>query len=147
VNANKVLHGVLAGAAGTAALDLLSYADMAFRDRPPSELPDKMVAAIARSAHAPVPDRNRSQAFGALLGYADGLSAGAVFALVRPRMRGVPWYAAALALAFFTMLLSEGTATAMQQTDPRRWGVSGWVSDILPRVVYGAVTCYTFDRL
>jgi hypothetical protein len=45
------------------------------------------------------------------------------------------------------MLLSEGSATALKQTDPRTWGASGWIADLVPRFLYGAVTCVTFDRL
>src|SRR5665213_586780 len=39
--------GALAGAAGTAALDVVTYADMALRGRPPSGLPDKMARKLA----------------------------------------------------------------------------------------------------
>ena len=145
--ADDALNGLLAGAAGTAVLNATTYADMAVRDRPASELPAKMVTELAQRAHVAVPQGNRQTGFGALLGYADGLGAGVLFGLVRPRLRALPWYYAAVGLGILTMVMSEGTATAMKQTDPRTWGFAGWASDLVPRCVYGAVTCLTFDRL
>jgi hypothetical protein len=62
-------------------------------------------------------------------------------------MRNVPWFVAGLGLAAFTLFLSEGPATAMGKTDPRAWGLSGWISDIVPRTLYGCVTCLVYDAL
>ncbi len=143
----NAVRGALAGAAGTAALDTVTYLDMALRNRPPSEVPAKMANELAkRTGNGELPE-NRRQGVGALLGYVDGIGSGVLFGLLRPAMRGLPWYTAAAALALFTMTASEGTATAMKQTDPRTWGMSGWIADIVPRFVYGAVTTYAFDNL
>lgn len=143
----RAAAGVIAGAAGTAVLNAATYADMALRNRPPSELPPEMVDAFADRLHLPRPAENRRSGLGALLGYADGFGAGALFGLIRPSVRSVPWFAAAMALGAFTMIASEGTATAMRRTDPRTWGASGWIADIVPRLFYGAVTCLVFDLL
>lgn len=149
--------GALAGAAGTAALNGLAYADMAVRGRPPSELPDKMVRALAGalgvSEMAKPSDalsdraKHRRTGIGALLGYADGIGVGAVFGVVRPAVRRVPWFWSGLALGAITMLVSEGTATALGQTDPAEWPLSAWISDIVPRCVYGWVACIAYDRM
>jgi hypothetical protein len=32
-------------------------------------------------------------------------------------------------------------------TDPRSWGLTGWLSDVVPHVAYGAVTAYVADGL
>ena len=40
-------RGAIAGAVGTLALDASTYADMALRGRPPSEVPAKTVDALA----------------------------------------------------------------------------------------------------
>jgi hypothetical protein len=136
-----------AGAAGTAVLNATSYADMAIRGRPASELPDKMVTALAKRAGLPAPEGPRQTAIGALLGYADGFGAGAVYGLLRPAMRRVPWFLAGIGLAALTLVLSEGTATAMGQTNPREWGFEGWMEDIVPRCLYGCVTALTYERL
>lgn len=141
------LRGVLAGAAGTAVLNAITYTDMTVRQRPPSELPGKMVDRLAEQLHAPKPEGNRKQGLGALLGYVDGFGAGVLFGMLRPRMRAVPWYVAAAALAAFTMAASEGTAAAMKQTDPSQWSKADWLADIVPRLIYGAVTVYAFDQL
>lgn len=153
----SLVNGAVAGAAGTAVLNATTYADMALRGRPPSDMPQKMVKEFARRAGATAfakPDgelpedvRNRETALGALLGYADGLGSGALFGLARPAMRGISWFWAGIALGAFTGLLSEGIATAMGQTDPRKWGAAGWTADIVPRCFYGWVTCLAFDEL
>lgn len=147
MNARSIVYGMAAGAAGTAVLNATTYADMAIRSRPASELPAKMVKELARRAGIAPPEGPRETAIGALLGYVDGFGAGALFGMLRPAMRDVPWFAAGIGLAALTMLLSEGTATAMGQTDPRKWGTSGWIADIIPRCLYGWVTAITFDQL
>lgn len=146
-SARNVLYGAAAGAAGTAVLNATSYADMAIRKRPASELPENMAAALAKRAGLPVPQGPRRTAFGALLGYADGFGAGALYGALRPAMRGVPWVVAGLGLAALTLLWSEGIATAMNQTDPREWGVSGWLEDLVPRSLYGCMTALTYEWL
>lgn len=155
--AQALLYGAAAGAAGTTILDATTYADMALRGRPQSELPQRVVKEIVHRAHvAPLDrpdelmsdaDKNRQTALGALIGYADGLGMGAAFGAVRPQTRGVSWFWAGIALGAATLLLSEGSATALGQTDPRKWGVSGWVADLVPRFLYGWVTVLTFDAL
>jgi hypothetical protein len=137
-----VIGGMLAGAAGTAVLDATTYADMLLRGRPPSNVPQKVAQQFV-----PNIDENRRMGLAALIGYADGFSVGALYGAVRPSIRNVPWFWAGLGLAALTLVLSEGTATAMKQTDPREWGVSGWIADIVPRCLYGWVTATTYDRL
>ncbi|HET7814180.1 MAG TPA: hypothetical protein VFL13_07385 [Candidatus Baltobacteraceae bacterium] len=141
------VRGVLAGAAGTAMLNAVTYADMTIRDRPASELPGKMVDKLAQELHAPKPAGNRRQGLGAMLGYLDGFGSGVLYGMLRPRMRAVPWSVAAVALAAFTMAASEGSAAAIKQTDPKQWSAADWIADIVPRLVYGAVTAYAFDIL
>ncbi len=157
MSARTMVYGALAGAAGTTALDVASYADMLLRGRGPSDLPKNVVKEIARRAHvAPFDrpdeqlsdtDKNRENAVGALIGYADGVGTGAMYGAIRPSMRGVSWFWTGIALAIATGLFSEGTAAALKQTDPRQWGTEGWISDIIPRCLYGWVTAITFDGL
>ena len=45
------------------------------------------------------------------------------------------------------MVASEGPATALAATDPRRWGVRGWISDIVPHAIYGLVTVAIVDAI
>jgi hypothetical protein len=80
---------------------------MAARGRPPSELPDKMARKLADMAGygdfakpaEELDDKTKKQRAGiaALLGYADGFGSGALFGIVRPYVRGVPWFWAGIA--------------------------------------------------
>ena len=154
---SRMILGKLAGLAGTASLDAVTYLDMAIRGRPPSELPDKMVRKLAELggfeefAKPPeeLDDKTQQQRAGiaALLGYADGAGSGVLFGLVRPYISVVPVFWAGIGLAGLTMLLSEGLAAKLGQTDPSTWPASAWIEDIVPRCVYGWVTCYVYDRL
>src|SRR5947209_14595669 len=71
-------RGVVAGAMGTAALNIATYADMAIRGRPSSNAPAKMVSTLANTLHLPLSAQgdndndqvaqNRESGLGALLG-------------------------------------------------------------------------------
>lgn len=145
--ARAIAYGLAAGAAGSALLNATTYADMAIRARPESKVPQRVIKEFARWAGVRRMQRPRVQGLSMLLGYADGFGTGVLFGVLRPRMRGVPWYLAGLGLAAFTLVLSEGTATAMGKTDPRDWGLSGWLMDLAPRALYGCVTCLVYDAL
>ena len=143
----NLLYGAASGAAGTAALNALTYVDIAVRDREPSDLPARMAGVLAKKAGIDLQSKNRREAFGALLGYADGFFAGALLGLVRPASRGVSPAAVAIGLTALTMLLSEGTATRFGQTNPAQWSAADWASDIAFRMVYGLVACAVFDSI
>lgn len=147
MDAKAIAYGFAAGAAGSAVLNATTYADMAIRARPESKVPKRVVKEFARWAGVSRLERPRMQGLSMLLGYADGFGTGVLFGVLRPRMRGVPWYVAGLGMAAFTLVLSEGAATAMGKTDPRRWGLSGWLMDLGPRTLYGCVTCLVYDAL
>lgn len=147
MNGKALAYGAAAGAAGTAVLNAATYADMAIRARPPSKVPRRVVKEFARWGGVERLPNSRTQGLSMLLGYADGFGTGVIFGLLRPRMRGVPWYAAGAGLAVFTMLLSEGTATAMGKTDPRTWDATKWMADLVPRMLYGCVTALVYDAL
>jgi hypothetical protein len=89
----SALVGAAAGAVGTAALNITTYADMASRGRPSSETPAKLVQNVAASAGIePLAAegetaKNRRSGVGALLGYLNGLGLGAVYGALRPASR------------------------------------------------------------
>lgn len=143
----NVRNGLLAGAAGTAILNAVTYADITLRGRPPSVVPKKMALRIAKAAGIDELDDDRQTALGALLGYADGFGSGMLLAAVRPHLRGVPQFWIGCGLAAMTLVLSEGSATAAGETNPKEWGLSGWLSDIVPRLLYGWIACVTYDAL
>ena len=71
-------NGMLAGAAGTTALNGLTYLDMAIRARPSSSLPQQTVHTLADRLDVDLGKdeeaENRGQGLGLLLGLATGLT-------------------------------------------------------------------------
>ena len=145
-------RGLLAGAAGTLALDTYTYGDIFATARPASDLPATTVRKIAERTHLePLlgddgPPPNRRTGAGALLGYGVGLGAGVVYAAVRPALRALPWPLAGALLGLSTLLVSEGSATALGATDWRTWTPSQWAADIVPRTLYGVTVAYVIER-
>ena len=149
----SVLIGAAAGAVGTAALNIASYADMAARGRPASEAPATMVKSAAASvgldALAADDDAasNRRSGVGALLGYANGLTVGAAYGAVRPGLRRVPLLLAAVAAGAAAMALGDVPLVKSGATDPSTWGTSGWLADAIPHGVFGLAVALSFDAL
>lgn len=154
---NTLLQGVIAGAAGTAALNVATYGDMALRGRGSSSMPAEVVRRVAERAgasalatpidRAPGPIKHRQTALGALSGYAVGIGIGALYGALRPVTRFVPAACAGFALGVLAMAASDVPAGTLRATDLRTWGVTGWLSDAIPHVVYGMVTAAAFDMM
>lgn len=150
----SVLVGTAAGAVGTAALNIASYADMASRGRPASDTPATMVKNVASSigidALAADDDTasNRRSGVGALLGYANGLTVGAVYGAVRPSLHGrLPLLVGALAAGAAAMALADVPLAKSGATDPKTWGTSGWLADVIPHGLFGLALALSFDAL
>ncbi len=146
--------GLLAGAAGTLALDIYTYADIFSSARPPSTLPATTVQKLAQgmglSALASDDEAaaNRRNGAGALLGYGVGLGAGVGYAAVRPAFEGwLPWPIAGVLLGASTLIVSEGAANALGATDWSEWTSSEWLADIIPRTLYGLIVAYVCENL
>ena len=72
-----VLRGAGAGAAGTTALDVMTYLDMAVRGRPASSTPQDTVEKLSQRARVPIPGDGQTRANRvAGLGPLSGLAAG-----------------------------------------------------------------------
>ncbi|PZF81468.1 hypothetical protein, partial [Micromonospora endophytica] len=134
-----VLRGMLAGAAGTSALNIVTYLDMTLRARPASQTPEQSVDRLAGKLHVTLGDEqaaaNRRAGLGPLLGYATGLGAAALYAVVaseRPR-----WATAVGALTAAAMIGSNMPLTLLKVTDPRTWSATDWASDVIPLLAYG----------
>lgn len=154
-------HGAVAGAAGTTALNLATYVDMTLRGRASSEVPAKVAGnltdAIGLDLEAQangsnhVSDSERSKAqqrlsgLGALMGYATGLSLGVLYGLARPYLKRAPLPLVGLALGAAAMAASDAPATITGATNPKTWGLSGWLSDIAPHAIYGLATAAAFE--
>jgi hypothetical protein len=146
------LLGAAAGAAGTTALNGVTYIDMAVRGRPSSSTPEKTVETLSEKGHVPIPgegqeEENRVSGLGPLSGLLAGVGTGALLGLARaagwrPRI-AVSTAAATLG----AMIGTNGPMTVLGVTDPRTWPAKSWVVDIVPHVAYGAVTAAVLDRL
>lgn len=141
---SAVTRGAAAGAAGTTALNAVTYLDMAVRGRPASSTPEETVEKLAHAAHAEVPGddetrSNRLSGLGPLTGIATGVGVGALAGLmVRSSPLSTPVLAGVVAGA--AMVGSNGPMTLLGITDPRTWSASSWISDIVPHLAYGLVT-------
>lgn len=149
-----LVRGLIAGSAGTVALNVTTYLDMAVRARPASPVPAQTVKELADAADVDLaPDdeketeHNRSQGLGALLGYVSGLGFGALYGVVAPRLGRMSVPVAARALTLATMAGSNLTATAVGVTDPRKWSTKDWVADLVPHVLYGFATAAVYDTI
>ena len=152
---SRLLRGAAAGAAGTTALNAVTYLDMVVRARPASSTPEQTVerteelTPLTLSADGADSEaaQNRRTALGALLGIATGLGTGAVYGLVRPQLGRAPFALLALAAGLGANVGSVAPMTALGVDDPRSWSASSWLSDVIPHLAYGAVTAAVFDRL
>ncbi|WP_319461285.1 hypothetical protein [Micromonospora sp. RTP1Z1] len=146
----ELVDGAIAGAVGTAALNIVSYLDMVARARPASSTPDETAGRLAGVAHVDLgpEDRaaNRRSGLGALLGYTTGIAAGAAFGLLLARRR-IPLPVAASLLGGGVMATTDGSMTVLGVTDPRTWRRTDWLSDIVPHLVYGTTAAATWRRL
>jgi hypothetical protein len=143
-----MLRGAAAGAAGTTALNVVTYLDMAVRGRPASSTPQDTVERLAETAHLSVPGRgatrtNRVEGLGALTGLAAGIGVGGLLGLAR-----AAGFRAGTLLTTATVLVStNGPMTVLRVTDPRTWSVVDWISDLVPHLAYAAVVTTTLDAL
>lgn len=140
-----LLCGAAAGAAGTTTLNVITYLDIAVRGRPTSTTPERTVEALARLFGVTVPGTgdilaNRLSGLGALTGFAAGIGMGIILGLAyalgwRPGLLLATLVATAIAL-----IGTNGPMTVLGVTDPRTWGIVGWISDLIPHFGYGVVT-------
>jgi hypothetical protein len=147
-----LVNGALAGAAGTTALNAVSYLDMVWRGRAASTTPSDSVERLAERAGVTIPGTeaqrgNRVEALGPLLGIATGMGLGAVLGAAGALgVRTGPVRSVAVA-SLAALLVSNVPMTALGVTDPRTWSAADWVSDIVPHLAYGAVTGHLLEHL
>lgn len=148
----EVLKGAAAGAAGTTALNAVTYLDMAIRGRPTSSTPQDTVEKLAEQAHVSIPGEgqrrdNRVAGLGPLLGLAAGVAAGAAYGAVTA-LTGKPGLrTGVVATGLAAMLVGNAPMTLLGITDPRQWSAVDWLSDVVPHAAYGVVTAATFDAI
>jgi hypothetical protein len=144
----QVLMGMAAGAAGTAALNVAGYLDMAIRGRPASQVPAQTAGELAARIGAPLDGQQaqaRKEGLGGLLGYGAGLGVGALYGLLRPSLGELPLPLAAAGLGAAAMAAGDVPPISLGLTDPREWGASGWLGDLVPHAAYGLVAAAAYE--
>lgn len=147
---NRIIAGLLGGAAGTTALNAVGYADMALRGRPASEVPEQLVDTLAERIGVELGDEEalgRRQGIAGLLGIATGLGVGAAYGLAGGAHTPTRVAAGAVALAAAASLAGEAPSAVAGLTDPRTWAAEDWLADLVPHLAYGVVTAITYDHL
>lgn len=139
------LRGAAAGAAGTTALNAVTYLDMVLRGRGTSSTPEDTVEKLSDKIHVPVPGEgderdNRVSGLGALTGIVSGVGIGGLLGVIRAAGWRPGILAGSTAATLGALLGTNGPMTALGITDPRTWPPSSWVSDVVPHLAYGVVT-------
>lgn len=147
-----VLRGAVAGAAGTTALNAVTYLDMAVRGRGSSSTPEETVETLADQTHVRIPgdeetEQNRVSGLGPLLGVAAGVGTGAAVGAVYGLGLRLPWPLGGLLAAAGAMAGANGPMALLGISDPTSWSAEDWVADVVPHAAYGAVTGWTLRRL
>ena len=150
-----VLTGIAAGAAGTTALNAVTFLDMAVRARPASTTPDDTVHRAEELTGASLSEKgpdsddavNRRSALGALVGIAAGLGTGALYGFVRPKLGRVPLAVLGVGAGLVANIGTTGPMAALGITDPRTWPADSWVSDLVPHLGYGFATAAVWDLM
>src|SRR3954454_8974454 len=140
------IRGAAAGAAGTTALNIVTYLDMALRGRPASTTPERTVERLAETARLSIPGKgerraSRVEGLGALTGLAAGVGVGGLFGLAR----ATGFRAGTLLTTVVVLVSTNGPMTVLGVTDPRSWSRTDWLSDLVPHLAYGAVVATTMD--
>jgi uncharacterized membrane protein len=140
-----LLRGAAAGAAGTTALNTVTYLDMTLRGRPASDAPERVVGRLADEAGVAVPGnraqrRNRLAALGPLSGIVTGVGVGALAGVLRSAGVRLPTAVGGPLLGVAAMLASDAPIAALGVSDPRTWSTVDWVGDVVPHLAYGLAT-------
>lgn len=148
----RVLAGAVAGAAGTTALNAVTYADMAVRGRAASSTPQDTVEKLASLAGLEIPGDeqtrdNRVDALGPLTGLVAGVGTGLVLGLARAAGWRPGFAGTFVATSTVVLVAGNGPMTVLGITDPRTWDANSWVTDLVPHLAYGVVAAYVLDEL
>jgi hypothetical protein len=157
----SIIHGVTAGAVGTAVLNTVTYLDMAIRDRPSSDVPaqtaERATDLVGVSLEADSEEQsedeqpegqNRKEGVGALMGYLTGYGVGALYGMLRPGpLASVPRSAAGVGIAAAATVATVAPYDALGVSDVRDWPAKSWAADIVPHLCFGWATAAAFDAL
>ena len=149
-----LLVALAAGAAGTTALNAVTYLDVVVRARGASSTPEDTAAKLAEEFGIEIPGdederANRLAGLGPLIGIVAGLGVGASVGLARALGFRPPLPLAGILAGGLAMVAADAPMAVLGVSDPRTWAPADWVSDAVPHLVYGLVTTVvlaTLDR-
>lgn len=148
----RIVMGTAAGALGSAALNIVTYADMAIRARPSSSTPQEIAGKLSEKVGldlAPDGDgekaKNRKSGIGSLLGYVSGLGVGTLYGVLRLGIDRVPLPLAGIGLGAAAMAGSDVPIASLGVSDPTTWSTADWLSDAIPHLAYGIVTAIAYE--
>ena len=144
--------GAAAGAAGTTALNAVTYLDMTIRGRPTSDTPQQTVEKLSSMTGITIPGdeeirANRIAGLGPLTGLAAGVGSGLLLSLIAAAGRQPSAITEGLIAAAVAFVGSNAPMTALGVTDPRSWPPSAWISDLIPHLAFGIVTAATLRAM
>lgn len=147
----RLLLGAAAGAAGTTALNAVTYLDVVVRGRPTSKTPERTVDRISGLLHTRIPGGeqergNRRTGLGALSGILTGTVVGACYGALAGRCTPPAWLGSTL-IGGLAMAGTDIPMALLKVSDPRTWTATDWASDVVPHLAYGAVTASTYAAL
>ncbi|MCM4082042.1 hypothetical protein [Paractinoplanes hotanensis] len=140
-----ILAGAAAGAAGTAALNAVTYLDMAVRGRAGSRTPEQTVEALEEHLPVSVPGEgetreHRLTGLASLSGIVTGVGLGVTFGLLRRAGVRPPAPLGAALIGVTAMASTNLSMAALEVSDPRTWSATDWLADAVPHLLYGVVT-------
>ena len=140
-----LIRGAAAGAAGTTALNAVTYLDMAWRGRPSSRTPQQAVEELAKRAGQPIPGSgeerdNRVEGLGALAGIATGIAVGVLAGELRAVVLRLGPVVGPVLLGGAAMAATDASLTRLGLADPREWDAAAWLSDAGPHLAFGVVS-------
>jgi hypothetical protein len=143
-----LLRGAAAGAAGTTALNAVTYLDMAWLGRSSSTTPQQAVEELANRAGQPIPGTgqerdNRLDGLGALAGIVTGVGVGALAGVLRALVLRLGPVLGPVLLGASAMTATDASLTSLGVTDPRQWDATAWLSDAVPHLAFGVASYAT----
>lgn len=147
-----ILAGAAAGAAGTAALNAVTYMDMVWRGRGTSSTPEQTIEAMEERLPVSVPGegetrQNRVSGLGSLSGIVTGVGIGAAFGVLRRAGLRPPAAVSAVLIGLGAMASTDLSMASLRVSDPRSWSAADWLSDLIPHLAYGAVAAAVLEAL
>jgi len=143
--ASALVAGAVGGAAGTTALNAVTYLDMAVRGRSTSSAPEDSIEELVSRTGLHIPGdedtrQNRVSGLGPLNGIFVGVGIGAVLGLARTAGWRPHVLTAGLVTGLGAMAATDGSMAALGVSDPRTWTPMDWLSDLVPHLAYGLAT-------